>query len=876
MIVLLLKISIFILIVLAFYKIVIEKESFFAANRLYLILGLVLTFLLPFITLPKLINNQGYISSLFEINQPKNKSTQSFNANTKSVENLDYNPSISTEVSEANNAATTTITSTQISPADWLFYIYLFGVIILAINLISQILALVVKVVRSTDKIKDTDGIIINSTAIKEPCSFFNYIFINPEQYEFEIYEQIIAHEKIHVKKRHSIDLLLSEIAVVVLWFNPFVWLFRKEVEKNLEYQTDHLIIDTKTTEKDHYQMNLLKIATYSKPLTITTNYNQSLIKQRILKMNKKKSNPHSYWKYAFTMPLFFAAILFLNKPQTILAQQDANQEQSNGIVINKLSENSKPDVVINEVMDNTTNLSDHTTSSINPKCKALLDAIRTNDITLVKTLLKSTDVNCIDTNPGYNEYVEKNFRWRRQKAKTPLFAAARTGNMDIAQLLVENGAEVKRVVRGDGTAFITAAEYGHLDFLKYLLSKGADQHRSLPNHGNALITAAGNGHFEVVKFLLSKGIDINHYSPNQGNALIAASNNGNVEIVKLLLDEGMDIHFISSNQGNALIAASNNGHLETVKFLVSKGADIHKVSPNQGTPLIAAANNGHLEIIKYLLDNKADISKISPNQGTALIAACNNGHQEVVSFLVSKGANVNRISSNQGSAINAASNNGHIEIVKYLLSKGANINTQSNGHGSALISAAKNGQNDHVSFLIDKGADVNGQTNGSGTALIAAAKNGHDSTIKLLLSKGADINLQNNGSGSALIAATQNGFLDTVSLLLANGADVNGNTNGSGSALISASKNGLHDMIELLLKNGADINLQNNGSGFALNAAAKNGRLDTVKLLIKKGANVNLFNNGSGTALAAASRNGHKEVVDYLISKGAEHIYSN
>ncbi len=875
MILLLLKTSIVIAVVLAFYKIVIEKESFFATNRVYFILGLILTFTIPFVTLPELIKNQGLVSNLIEKNQFQ-ENTIPITPDIKPVEILEEGKLIITDSSKENKAVEIPIVSSQISLYNWLFYGYLFGVIVLSINLISQIIVLLVKVLRSNDKIKNTDAIIINSATIKEPCSFFNCIFINPEQYEFEIYEQIIAHEKIHVKKRHSIDLLLSEIAVIILWFNPFIWLFRKEVEKNIEYQTDNLFLDTNAAEKDSYQMNLLKIATFNKPLMITTNYNQSLIKQRILKMNKKKSNPHSYWKYAFTMPLFFAVLLFLNKPYSLLAQQNPKEKQVNEVANIKEIDGFKQDTIANESKAKITNLSNKASSNVISACKVLLNAIRANDVALVKTLLKSTDVNCIDNNPGYTEYTKNGHRWKIEKAKTPLFAAARTGNLEIAKALIAKGADVQRIVRDDGTALITAAEFGQLDFVKYMLEQGADLKRSFPNQGNALIAAAGNGYHDIVKYLIFKGIDINHYSPNQGNALIAASNNGNIETVKLLLNKKMDIHFISPNQGNAIIAAANNGHLETVKYLITQGADIHKIAPNQGTPLIAASNNGHLETVKYLIFKGAKTSKVSPNHGTALIAASNNGYQNVVALLVANGANVNSYSANQGSALNAASNNGHIEVVKYLIKEGADINTQSNGNGSALISASKNGQIDNVTFLIDNGANVNANTDGSGSALIAAAKNGHNSTIKLLLANGADINLQNDGSGSALVAAAKNGLLTTVKLLLSKGANVNGHTDGSGSALIAASKNGLHDMIELLLKNGADINLENDGSGFALNVAAKNGHLDTVKLLIKKGANVNLHNSGSGTALSVASKNGHKDIMEYLISKGAKHIYSN
>ncbi|WP_400078810.1 ankyrin repeat domain-containing protein [Winogradskyella sp. R77965] len=937
MVVLLIKISLIIIVVLGFYKILIEKESFFSTNRIYLVLGLLLTFTIPFISIPKLINNQGFVSELIEPSivqtsnlKELNVTNQSNNLNNKSGEVVQAQPT--------NEVAITTKPSRSL--LDWLLIAYLFGVAVLSINLLLQIGNLVFKIIRSKDKIRDDDAIIINSEHIKEPCSFFNYIFINPEQYEFDIYEQIIAHEKIHVKKKHSLDLLLSEIAVIILWFNPFIWLFRREVEKNIEYQTDHLLIDTKTAEKDNYQMNLLKIATFSKPLTITTNYNQSLIKQRILKMNSKKSNPHSYWKYAFTLPMFFALLLLLNKPYAAFGQQnqpnlddtiisdieskpeyfsdceafkkaleDKDVEKLKEILINldpactayienskhatlnsvkeKLEEgadlklDSTGDVVVTNANGTTTvtidtkSISEEVTTS-NPECRKLLQAIGINDIKRVKALLTSTNVNCIDPNPGYNTDLSSGNYIRYQKPKSPLFAAAAYGYLEMAKLLVEKGADVKLNVIGDGTPLITAAEYGHLNMVKYFVSEGADINETFPNQGNALIAASGNGHLNVMKYLISEGADINHYSPNQGNALIAAAHSDNVNAVKYLVEKGMDINFISPNQGNALIVAANNGQLETVKFLLSKGAKINKISPNQGTPLIVASNNGHLNVVTYLLVEGAEMDKISPNQGTALIAAANNGHIEVVEFLVARGSDINKFSPNQGTAVNAATNNGHNSVMEYLIKNGADINQNSNSHGSPLISAAKIGSTESVSYLLSKGADMNSQNNGQGSALNAAARNGRNDIIKLLLKKGVDINGQTDGQGSALNAAARNGYLDTVKLLIENDADINLQNDGQGSALNAAARNGNNEVINYLLSEGADINLQNDGQGSALNAAARNGKMNTVKLLIEKGADVNLYSDGQGTALSAASKNKHQDIVDYLLSKGAKHIYGN
>ncbi len=106
-----------------------------------------------------------------------------------------------------------------------------------------------------------------------------------------------------------------AKLAVILLWFNPLVWLLKKEIERNIEYQTDSLLLEEGQISRNQYQLSLVQIAAPHKPLTITTNYNQSLLKQRILMMNAKKSILHGYWKYTFLAPLFFGTLLLLNKP---------------------------------------------------------------------------------------------------------------------------------------------------------------------------------------------------------------------------------------------------------------------------------------------------------------------------------------------------------------------------------------------------------------------------------------------------------------------------------------------------------------------------------------------------------------------------------
>src|SRR5205085_9317480 len=108
---------------------------------------------------------------------------------------------------------------------------------------------------------------------------------------------------------------LLTEIVLIFQWFNPFAWAWRKELEKNLEFFTDNILLERDAVEKESYQLSLLKVAAPHFPLSLTTNYNQSLLKTRLIMMNSKKSNVHTIWKYFFLLPLMVLFVCLFNEP---------------------------------------------------------------------------------------------------------------------------------------------------------------------------------------------------------------------------------------------------------------------------------------------------------------------------------------------------------------------------------------------------------------------------------------------------------------------------------------------------------------------------------------------------------------------------------
>ncbi|MEM7374936.1 MAG: ankyrin repeat domain-containing protein [Bacteroidota bacterium] len=880
----LIKSSLILAVFWLFYKLVLERESFFAANRLYLLGTLILTFVLPFVTLPELMDVQGIVSTFIEQVETAQPSVQV--QESKSLETAITAPAVH-QPREFQSVAPPTATdnSSHWGLREWILACYYFGIAIFSLHLLTQLWGIFLRLFRQADRIDGIDYILINSPLIKEPCSFFRYIFIDPERYDYETYEQILSHEEVHIQQRHSIDLLLAELVTIILWFHPLVWLFRKEVEKNIEYQTDDLLLTGKKVEKAQYQMNLLKVATYQKPLAITTNYNQSLIKKRILKMSSKKSNPHSYWKYAFIAPVVFMMLLIMNKPSSFAKLAPATpaitlSELADTIVL-RLEQEMASEKAIEEIQPGSSeHLSAHSppieeiqipVSSGNSSCKQLIDAILDEDLSEVKHLLKRVDPNCENPNDEHIiRQVGKN-TFYMSKPKTPLVAAAQEGNVVIGRLLIQAGADPQFYSDGDQSPIMAASGAGSLAFVQLLRRQGAEIDKEIHGEGTPMIAAARNGHTDIVMYLHREGADIDQASHGDGSPILVAARGGHTETVRYLLTQGVDIDAESQGEGTPLSVAARSGHLATVGLLLRKGAHINANVQGEGTPLSVAARSGHLEVVDYLLAEGADINAETHGEGTPLSVAARSGHVEVVRHLVSQGADINAEVHGEGTPISVAARSGHLKVVEYLLSQGADINAESQGEGTPLSVAARSGHLETVKFLLANGADINAESQGEGTPLSVAARSGHEETVRYLIAQGADINAETAGEGTPLSVAARSGHLKTVKLLIAQGADINAETAGEGTPLSVATRSGHTDIVDYLLSLGADINGHASGEGSPLLIAARNGDLRTVRYLVNQGASVDQVISGEGTALISAVRNQHQEVAQFLLERGAD-----
>ena len=144
------------------------------------------------------------------------------------------------------------------------------------------------------------------------PFSFFRMVFLHPESHSDKETDEILTHECTHVSQWHSIDVILSEMMCMACWFNPFVWLLKREVRHNLEYLADNTVIQSGYDSKS-YQYHLLGLAHHQSVTTLYNSFNVLHLKNRIMMMNKKRSPGIVRTKYLIFILLVGILMLLSN-----------------------------------------------------------------------------------------------------------------------------------------------------------------------------------------------------------------------------------------------------------------------------------------------------------------------------------------------------------------------------------------------------------------------------------------------------------------------------------------------------------------------------------------------------------------------------------
>ena len=293
----LLQVNVGLILFYALYKLVCTRDTFFRSRRFILIVSLVLPFILPFIDVREWLESRDRMIMLTH---------------------FDYS-AVLPEIVVGSEAVETGNRVFVLS--EWIGYLYLAGVVVLLVRLVVQAFSLYRLIVRMPEK--EINGVRVKCLNDPSgPFSFFGWIFMNPAAVKEDEISEILTHEMAHVKQHHSVDVLLAEMVSICCWMNPFAWLLKREVRLNLEFLADRKVMEAGFATKS-YQYHLLGLA-YNHKYGLSNNFNFSHLKQRIIMMNKKKSNGAGHIKYAlFTLPAF--ALLVAGN---ISCSQDASKKE--------------------------------------------------------------------------------------------------------------------------------------------------------------------------------------------------------------------------------------------------------------------------------------------------------------------------------------------------------------------------------------------------------------------------------------------------------------------------------------------------------------------------------------------------------------------
>ncbi len=171
-------------------------------------------------------------------------------------------------------------------------------------------------------------------------------------------------------------------------------------------------------------------------------------------------------------------------------------------------------------------------------------------------------------------ELVEKheaNLNSRNRLGESLLMMSIKSGKTDIANWLIDQGANVQTPSTAKVTPLMAASFNGDLAMVNRLLEKHADVHAIDQLKKTALVYAAGNGHTDVVERLLKTGIDVNARYPNDLTLLMWAAGQGHAKTVSFLLQVGADQSLTDNRGKTAQDVADEAGHLEVKKALFSQ-----------------------------------------------------------------------------------------------------------------------------------------------------------------------------------------------------------------------------------------------------------------------------------------------------------------
>jgi len=257
-----------------------RNERFFNLNRWFLISGVVVSLLFPFITVH------------YTISLTAPGTLQAGSALLSGV-----------QVTGNNN----------MTFAGALLAIYASGAVFVIFLIIKQSRS-ILKLINKAEVISSLPVKLIRTAEYTSSFSFFSYVFINPSVTDVET-EEIVNHELVHIRQMHWVDLVLVELLCILQWFNPLSWIYFRLVRQNHEYLADEVALQ-QTSDPETYKATLLNQIVGYPVVSLANSFNYSLNKKRFNMMKNIISSPYRKLKLLLIIPVLAVVLYAFAKPE--------------------------------------------------------------------------------------------------------------------------------------------------------------------------------------------------------------------------------------------------------------------------------------------------------------------------------------------------------------------------------------------------------------------------------------------------------------------------------------------------------------------------------------------------------------------------------
>lgn len=265
-----------------FYVLTLKRLTFYKEIRLYFIFGLFLSLILPFISFE-------IISVVTDSGMP---------------DWVNAIPALSTPVDPYGIRQTSPASSNSLNI---LLLAWLAGMLVLIVRFIIRMLSFL-RLKQKAKPVRMQGMRVHHLQEAHAPFSFGRDIFVHSGTFQGEDFQKILLHEFVHVKQKHSLDMLLAELVTMINWYNPAAWSLKKAIRENLEYLTDDAILRQGVDAKS-YQYLLLQ-ATGTPRFSFASAFSFQSLKNRIIMMNSRKSHRLERFKFLLFIPMM-AMVLF-------------------------------------------------------------------------------------------------------------------------------------------------------------------------------------------------------------------------------------------------------------------------------------------------------------------------------------------------------------------------------------------------------------------------------------------------------------------------------------------------------------------------------------------------------------------------------------